>query len=397
MTDRPYISQEQCCGCGACAASCPKKAINMVKEEAGHLYPHIDMSKCISCNMCREVCFYRKLNKADDSVASHKAYVAASKDMQLISESASGGIFAALAKKVIESGGIVYGAGFCSEKDDLTVKHIGVERIEDLHILQGSKYVQSETTHFFADILTELKKNRTVLFSGTSCQVAALKSYLNRYFPGQPANLLTVDLICHGVPSRQLLGKYIEFIENKYSGKVAEYRFRRRDRAVKYTFTFTFTNGKIIEIPMRDSSYYRLFMSALGYRKSCYACPYANIDKPADITLGDFLISQDSLSKMHINRADFESRYLSCIMTHSDRGEWGLSKIMDDCIVKEIPIDCAIEKHEQLQHPSIKRNPALWELYLRGGFEAVEKKIRAGNAIRYLPMRLKNLFFENDL
>lgn len=386
----PYVSKALCCGCGACMSRCPKDAIKMEKKADGHFYPWINMEQCISCNLCRTVCQYNhpylnlKLRK--------NVYVAAGKDQSLIAKSASGGIFAILAKFIISQGGIVFGAALCHEENYHIVKHIGVEHIEDLVLLQGSKYVQSETSHIFDVVYEQLKTGRMVMFSGTSCQVAALKSYLSKQY----TNLLTVDLICHGVPSNQFLNDYISNLERKFNKQVKNFNFRKRDGGIPYVFTFTFTDESSIQIPLRSSSFYRIFMSYLGYRDACYYCQYATIDKPGDITLGDFLLSKQEMQKLNINRDDFESKYLSCVISHSDYGEKTIEKIQDECVIQQVPMDIAIQKHEQLRHPSVPKNKGLWDLYLQKGFQAVDRRIHINNIVRWLPANLRNRFSHKD-
>ena len=207
-----FKEKNDCCACGACLNICPKQAISMQKDEYGFLYPQIDKGKCIKCGLCLKTCAFQNSELKNIPI---KTYAAQSDNTDL-KESASGGIFASIATNVLREGGVVYGAAMEMENDKLIVRHIAVENDADLIKLQGSKYVQSSTEKIYQDVKKKLNDNRLVLFSGTPCQVDGLNSYLGKTYD----NLITIDIICHGVPNNQMFQDYIALLEEKYKDKI---------------------------------------------------------------------------------------------------------------------------------------------------------------------------------
>ena len=204
-----FNKNADCCGCGACRNVCPTDSITMKEDEYGFIYPIIDEEKCINCYRCVNTCAFQNTQEHQIPIFNYVAY---ERDDALLYKSASGGIFASIAKQFINEGGVVFGCSMEMEDGILSTKHVGVDKLEDLYKLQGSKYVQSDTGNIYREVLRELKNNRYVLFSGTPCQVAALKHMIK----GDIAkNLITIDLICHGVPSSNLFKSYIKYIEDK--------------------------------------------------------------------------------------------------------------------------------------------------------------------------------------
>lgn len=185
---------QNCTGCGACLNTCKHKAISMKENEDGFLFPEINYDKCISCNLCTKVC--PELNI--DNIERHnvkECYASYAKSNLIRERSSSGGIFSVIANFILNQGGIVVGAAM---QDNYKLNHLCISNLNDLGLLQGSKYLQSDTKYTFSEIKSALKSNKTVLFCGSPCQVAGLKSFLNK---SETKNLITCDFICHGVPS----------------------------------------------------------------------------------------------------------------------------------------------------------------------------------------------------
>ena len=183
--------KSQCCGCNACVQRCPKQCIAMCEDEEGFLYPEGDEAICIDCGLCENVC--PVINQADARIPL-QVYAAKNTDEKIRMHSSSGGVFSILAEQTIKQGGVVFGARF---DENWEVKHDYTETIDGVSVFRGSKYVQSKTGDTFKQAEQFLKQNRKVLFSGTPCQIVALKRYLKKEYE----NLLLVDFICHGVPS----------------------------------------------------------------------------------------------------------------------------------------------------------------------------------------------------
>lgn len=197
---------------------CPKTAIHMEKDEYGFLYPRIDVGKCVECGACKKVCAFQNEPARRQP---QRVYAIASKNNDLVTNSASGGLFATMAMYVLEHGGCVYGAIMQHEEHELHIRHACCETKEDLYRFQGSKYVQSSLGNIFKDIQMKLKNDILVLFSGTPCQVDALKLFLKKEY----SNLLTVDIVCHGVPNEQIFNDYIHYIEKKLVEKSENLNF----------------------------------------------------------------------------------------------------------------------------------------------------------------------------
>ena len=381
-----YLPQ-QCCGCGACIESCPHKAISFSQIDSGYSVPIINESKCVSCGLCKKVCAFRPVQKAEANI---QTYIAIYRAEPAYLQSASGAIFPALAEKCLERGGIVFGASMVKEDNRVICKHIGIEQKEDLCALQGSKYVKSQTVGVFSEIKMAVESGRTVLFSGTSCQVAALHSFLGKEY----RNLLTVDLVCHGVPEDTLLQQYITYLENKNRYNIEGITFRTKDSPFfeekRNTFVLVVqwqrekTGERGIEYIEHDqSAYYRLFLTRAGYRPNCYTCPFATLHKPADLTLGDFRPSMEELQRYRLNRTSV----YSSVFVHTDKGVSAFKEIMPECEIKAIGIEEMLLHHLNLRQPSriTPEGERLYRMYLRGGFEKLQRAVTR----RY---RLKNLY-----
>lgn len=305
-----------CTGCTACQSSCPVEAIEMVKNAKGFLYPEINQKICIDCARCKNVCpILNQKNKKSLG----KTYAGYTKDSLAHKKSSSGGIFAELAKWVLEQNGCVYGAAF---DHSMTLRHIRVTSLNDLDSILGSKYVQSDLGHVFADVRADLKDDQLVLFCGTSCQVAGLKSYLGHEY----SNLLTADLICHGVPSPEMFQIYLSQV---VSDKVTDYQFRNKDRGLKKQETLIVgETGELLRQPTQENKYYQGFLKNLYIRPSCHSCTFKGLNRVCDFTLGDYWAVREY-------DPDLANDYgTSCIIVHSPKGEEILSRLQERLKIK---------------------------------------------------------------
>ena len=207
------LSKSECCACTACEHTCPVKAIKLSSDEEGFMYPSIDKNLCINCGLCERVCPIEHPDYSNSEKP--EVYAAFLKNIEQRKQSSSGGLFYAIACWILKQGGKVYGATIDANHQ---VKHIGVDKFEDLYLLRGSKYVQSDLQHVYADIKNELRNTRWCYFVGTGCQVAGLKAFLHKDYE----TLLTSDLVCHGVPSQWLFDQHIQYLEEKHHGKVSD-------------------------------------------------------------------------------------------------------------------------------------------------------------------------------
>ena len=283
MNKRPFnnvsaVNPHECCGCSACANSCPKNCIEMRNSKADWaLYPTIGIN-CIQCGHCKSVC--PALNKKPIAHAPLGVY-AFKNSLEVRKTSSSGGVFFSLAKYILNINGVVCGAAF-ADNTGYKIKHIFIDNIDELHKLQGSKYIQSRTTGIYSKIKDFLNKNpqRFLLFSGTPCQVAGLKLFLKRSYN----NLITVDLVCHGVGSEELFAKYI--MENYTNFKGVAFRDKRVSQLCTNLYLYDIYNN--FHVRDHKDPFEIAFHRSLMVRDSCMNCKYATLPRVADITIGDF-------------------------------------------------------------------------------------------------------------
>lgn len=359
MIDKVKI--EQCCLCKACFDSCAKGAISFTKEHKGFFYPEVDTSLCVRCGKCEDACpALSPLFEKEDGYPI--AFAARSKDREIRLQSASGGVFYELARKVLEDGGYVCAAVFTA---DFRVKHIVTDNIKSLKDMQGSKYAQSDTVGFYKKIRQLLTDGKTVLFCGCPCQSAALRSYLKKEYE----NLYAVDLICHGIPSQSMLDSYIELQEEKYGSRAVNLRFRDKARGWHMSSVrMEFENGKVYSEPMTIDAYMKGYFGNITIKSHCYNCRYKEFHSGSDLTLGDFWGAEVELDEIDDNTG------LNAVTVNSKKGK-SLLKLID---VELVDVDIrTILKYNKLLTESAKRSDLREEFFAfaekNGRKEAIQK------------------------
>ena len=242
----------------------------------------------------------------------------------------------------LEEGGVVYGAAFDKE---LHCHHIEIQNIKDLPSLRGSKYVQSEIGTTFKRIKEHLKNNRKVLFCGTPCQVAGVKKFLRKPYP----NLLTLDLICHGVPSDMVFQGYLKKFSSRFAAFPAGYEFRDRDGWGKAPSVSVC--GKFRPIYGVDALYMEAFNASAIFRKCCYQCCYAGLPRVGDCTLGDFW----GIGRYGIPFKHDTLKGVSLVLANNAKGERMLH-LLQDCFVEERTLQEALIENHNLKYPSVKNS-----------------------------------------
>lgn len=333
-------AHDSCTACSACQSICHKHAITMITDDEGFQYPYINEDSCVECGLCIKTC---PANKELDVTSSYpqQPYLAWINDDEVRLDSSSGGIFTALARYVISQGGVVCGAAY---DDDMTVRHRIVDNENDLIHLRGSKYVQSITEGIFSDIKVYLNKGVMVYFVGTPCQVAGLKSFLKKKYD----NLLTSDLICHGVPSGNLFKEQIKYFERKVGKKIVDVKFRAKKR---------FGQGCDIQIITNTGAnkffcaelvpYFNGFWKNITLRESCYKCQYASLHREGDITLADFWLVKKCFPDVRTSKGT------SLVFVNSIIGENIFMKLANsgDVYIREATIEQALLGQGQLKSP----------------------------------------------
>lgn len=301
--------KEDCCGCGACFDACTHKAIIWKPDAEGFSYPLVDTSLCVDCGLCNNACPI--INK--NTIAfKNQGYTPAvygvyhkNKDIQF--SSTSGGAFWGLAEDFVKRGGYVSGAIFTNHYQ---VKHFVTNNLDELKRIKGSKYAQSDCRGIYKQIRKLLLSGEHVMATGVPCQIAALLQFLHKDYD----NLITVDLICHSVPSPLVFEKYINWLEDKYCSRIVDYHPKNKEYGGWHDFAFkaTFENGMVYHKNGNEDTYTKVFVGSnnICARYSCFECPFKNVPQPSDITIGDFwgieiidpsFDSPNGISKLVIN------------------------------------------------------------------------------------------------
>ncbi len=330
---------EKCTGCRACEQLCSQKAISMVEDDEGFMFASIDQSKCIDCGLCYKRCPQNIDIKK--SIACQSLAVRL-KDDELLFKSASGGAFMGIARAWIEDGGVVYGVTYDSEWNAC---HVCANTLDDLKNIQSSKYVQANTLHSYSDIKAKLIQGKKVLFSGTACQVGGLKSFLKKDYD----NLLTMDLICHGVNSPLLFKKYIAWLEKQKNFKIKEYNFR--SKLAGWALNFSIKTDSKVKMHFCDvDPYYYRFLEGVTYRECCYECKYCTPGRVGDITIGDYW----GIEKEHPDFYDV--RGVSCMLINTDKGLDVWKKFSSNFYYKETTFEKISKYNSNLLKPTKRKD-----------------------------------------
>jgi len=309
----------------------------MVSDNEGFCIPMKDEAKCTSCNLCTLHCAQNANITTKKCI---KVFGAKYINDKILFQSASGGVFTGLARKILESPeGIVFG---CVFDDELVARHICISNLSDIEALQSSKYVQSDVGDTYQQAKQYLDTNRNVLFSGTPCQIAGLKCFLNKDY----INLLTVDLICHGVPSPLLFKRYLNRISRKYNDKITHFNFRTKAKNGWGLMTLVKTSKKEKYIVPALDPYYSSFLDGKTYRECCYTCKYASSHSLADITIGDFWGVETAHPEF------FDRKGVSAVLINTTKGEKAIESVKDSFYFIESTFDIVAKGNLNLRTPT---------------------------------------------
>lgn len=332
-----------CCGCGACEQICSKHAISMRPNKEGFLYPKLEVSLCVDCGLCSKIC--PELHTADSLNPTGYPLAAQAKANKVLDNSSSGGIFSVVAEYVLNKGGVVVGAELT---ENMKVRHVIVDNVQELNKLCGSKYAQSNTSNIYKRVKELLQQGRFVFFTGTPCQVSALKLFLRRPFE----NLLTADLICHGVPSPLMFNMIVEHLEKKYKGKVMDYQFRSKKLTgwSRVSACTMLINGKIKHIYYNEMmrAFFQAFLDGHVLRIDCYQCPFTRTERAGDFTMADFWSLKSTNPKF-----PRQHRGVSMILVNTEKGQSILEACLDKIYMEPSDLDVILAGYNyQLKHPT---------------------------------------------
>lgn len=302
--------KSQCCGCAACAQRCPKHCITMQQDEEGFPYPQVDADTCVDCKLCEKSCPMLAPKQGHEP----SLVIAARNPSEAVRrESSSGGVFSMLAESIIKEEGVVFGARW---NKDWNIEHSYTETIEGLEPFRSSKYVQSDMSDCFLKAEAFLKQGRKVLFSGTPCQIAGLKAFLRKDYE----NLLTVECVCHGVPSPGLWKKYLAEVSTGKEISSINHRDKRTGWR-NYSVMFKFASGKETVQHHDENAWTRAFIHNISLRPSCHSCHFKCRNSFADITLGDLWGTEELFHEQN------DDNGITLVISHSAKGNDAISSI----------------------------------------------------------------------
>ena len=314
-----------CCGCTLCTAVCPQNCIQMKWDPEGFAYPYVKEAACTGCGLCLRVCQGKK-RKQDPTL--YDTYIGFHTHENIRAESSSGGLFYALANATLQKGGCVYGAGYA---EDFSVNHQRATTVAELKQLMTSKYVQSDLQDTLLSVRQDLDNGHPVLFSGTPCQVAAVRFWTGTH--PRRDKLLLVDFVCHGVPSPGVWNSYLRYLEHRHAGNIQKVSFRDKSKGWHdFHFRAEFQNSVLLE-SHELNAYMGSFLSNTNLRPSCYDCPFKNAHYFSDLTLADAW----KIEKEYPQWAD--NKGTSLVVVRTDKGRGMLDQVGDVFVMKTASYD----------------------------------------------------------
>lgn len=381
------IDKNECTGCGACESVCHADAIQLSKDDLGYLYPVVDNQKCVDCGRCVSVCHVKNmpiLNKPQ------RVYAFQTKNYEILKKCGSGGFFSELGTNFIHAHGIVYGASMDIVNSKARLRHIRISNGQDIYKLQGSKYAISDSRKIFEEIETQLNDGSKVLFAGTPCQVAGLKSYLGREY----GSLLTVDIFCHGNSPLEIFNKYLNYIAEKYRSSVVDYRFRNKEISKGYRARVDFADGKVRNLYTYQEGYWFLYQFSKINMKACYTCPYTTDRRCGDISCGDFWGIEVVRPDLY---ASFDHQYgISAILVNTAKGQDAFNEIVrnkENVILGESDMEDVKTHGAAVREPNAKPDDydAVLKILENESFDNIVRYSKKQLGLRYYKMILADI------
>lgn len=371
------VHKKECCsGCSACMYVCKHGAITMQSDEKGFKYPIINTEKCVECNMCRKNCAFHNDIKNENQIILGIKH----KKEAIRVKSASGGMFFGIASYVIANNGVVYGAYF--DDDWEKVRHGRAERIEDVEKFMTSKYVQSDIGNVYEKVKVDLLLHRKVLFTGTPCQIAGVNSYISKQMKRIPDELITCDLICHGVPSPSVYKDYILYLKEKYSNSISEINFRDKCKGWSSARMKIVFKNKIYCERQNTDIYNILFFNHLSLRDSCFNCQFNSFERQGDFTIGDFWNGQNSY------REFYDEKGVSLVFANTEKANKIFNVIKHEYSYFYTDREHCIQRPLVSQASKNNKMEMFWKDYNDKGFKYISAKYADNNLLGFLKRKL---------
>lgn len=354
--------KRNCCGCTACAAICGHHAITMQPDPEGFLYPTVDTARCTDCHLCEQVCPIVLRDARQPTGLPLRVLALRHKDRATLRSCSSGGAFAAMTQACLDKGGVVYGAEY---DEGLTVVHRGEETPAGARRFRGSKYVQSDLRGTFADVRTQLRAGRPVLFSGTPCQVEGLKAFLRRPYD----ELTTVDILCHGVPSPMVFADYVRFVNRHSVRPLRGIAMKDKTYGWGYQDLRLYFQGGLTEFHTPLSCLWnRVFYDHVANRPACEACRFASFHRPGDVSMGDFWGIEKALPGFASTDG------VSLLLVNTPQGEALWQEIKPQFDHAESTPEACRQRALTSPVPLAPDRAQFWQAYHERGFESVARR-----------------------
>lgn len=375
-----FDRKEDCCGCTACKHICPTHAIEMVSDQEGFLYPEINQKLCIDCGLCKQVCAFQNGYDVSTNFSIPEVYAAKHKKEDIRMSSTSGGAFTAISDFVLKNEGVIFGVAF---DENMNVIHKAANTSDERDMFKGSKYVQSDLNDVYKEIKELLNTGRQVLFTGTPCQTAGLKSFLAK---DNTEKLILCDIVCHGVPSPLMWREHINHLEEKANSKIDYYYCRHKVKGWHaHNEMVIFKNGKRDYKSILSQKHKNLFYSHNILRPACHSCKYTNMARPSDITIADFWGIEKHMPEFDDNKG------ISLVLINSAKGKEVFGNIENELIIRRSnERDCLQPQLREPSKPSPNR-AEFWKEYESNGYRYVIKKYGGYNLKSICKITSKNI------
>lgn len=333
-------NKQDCCGCNACGDICPREAISFKVDKEGFWYPKVNLEKCINCNLCDKSCPIIQVEKLKNkNFDKPLCYAAIHKNLEIRFDSTSGGLFSILADKMYSDNGYVGGAIY---NNNFSVSHFISNEKKDLIALRSSKYLQSDASGFYTNVLELLKKGEKVLACGLPCQIVGLQTFLGKEYD----NLITIDLICRYINSPLAYRKYLDSLERQFDSKVTYIKAKNKELGWRQlTHKVVFSNDQTYYGTIRTDKFMKasMMLNCIS-RPACYACKFKGFPRYADISLGDYWIDQ---SKSSLD----DDTGTSVILINSTKGNEYFQTIIKKIKFEPVSFESVLAGNPALTHP----------------------------------------------